>query len=516
MDILYDFYPDLRNRLAESILPPPTVKQIPVHKTDQYPLPTMPIDESSLEGTLQVLKSMIQVSLGLTEDDVRKHGIFLCAGDQLTLSLLDKVSAIRRDDSMLLDNVGAYTMGQEGLLHVKFSHARMLANEYWGKPNGRAAWSLWKVNTLLGRKAISVGWKNKTPPPFRPVYELMLDLALPANILDGFRLYCGRDSIEAWVKDVKTVSEVQAVAKQVLNNLCSGARVEEMRYQKPLDRDLVFENIVLFNRDALHLRQLKYAVKRGDVGAVLDLITHIVLAFRGTGKMSKYADTLFHVIMNLRSMDPKMREVWLNNWLANPSGRPNSFKEMDLLQEHLNFWLKIVYNAQGSNRSWKWLTMVSVSIFALRDVIRKVQKEFATPFNSSSHTNPSTSTDIRNLCRYLKDENIQTPTLRRPGNDDVSKARDLIQEGAMYADKPAAFRNFRDTKYKVINKGIPEDGISPSHVDAAAVESDTDSEEEEIIHPLRPHVEFEDLLLDDDEYPPILIQIDILTLYRKL
>ncbi|KAF9537135.1 hypothetical protein CPC08DRAFT_552826 [Agrocybe pediades] len=500
MDILYDCFPDLRKRLGESILPPSTVKQIPVHKTEQYPLPTMPIDESSLEGTLQVLKSMIQVSLGLTDEDVRKHGIFLCAGDQLTLSLLDKVSAIRRDDSILLDNVGAYTVGQEGLLHVKFSHARMLANEYWGKPNGRAAWSLWKVNTLLGRKAISVGWKNKTPPPFRPVYELMLDLALPANILDGFRLYCGRDTIEAWVKEVKTVSEVEAVAKQVLNNLCSGARVEDMRYHKPRDRDPVFENICLFNRDALYLRQLKYAVKRGDVGAVLDLITHLMLAFRGTGKTPKYADTLFHIIVNLRSMDSKMREIWLNNWLANPTGKPNSFKEMDLLQEHLNFWLKIVYNAQGSNRSWDWLSMVSVSIFALRDVIRKVQKEFATPFNSSSHTNPSTSTDISNLCRYLKDEHIQSLTPRRSGNDDALLARDLIQEGAAYADKPSAFRNFRDTKYKVVNKGVPEDGVSSLDEDSA-VDSDTDSESE-TIHPLRPHIDFDDLLLDDDEYPP--------------
>jgi hypothetical protein len=32
------------------------------------------------------------------------------------------------------------------------------------------------------------------------------------------------------------------------------------------------------------------------------------------------------------------REAWLMNWLANLSGKVNGFKEMDLLQEHQNFW----------------------------------------------------------------------------------------------------------------------------------------------------------------------------------
>ena len=29
------------------------------------------------------------------------------------------------------------------------------------------------------------------------------------------------------------------------------------------------------------------------------------------------------------------------NWLANLTGMANAFKEMDLLQEHQNFWAKV-------------------------------------------------------------------------------------------------------------------------------------------------------------------------------
>ena len=30
------------------------------------------------------------------------------------------------------------------------------------------------------------------------------------------------------------------------------------------------------------------------------------------------------------------------NWLANLTGKANGFKEMDLLQEHQNFWAKVM------------------------------------------------------------------------------------------------------------------------------------------------------------------------------
>jgi hypothetical protein len=31
------------------------------------------------------------------------------------------------------------------------------------------------------------------------------------------------------------------------------------------------------------------------------------------------------------------------NWLVNMTGRPGGFKELDLLQEHMNFWAKVCF-----------------------------------------------------------------------------------------------------------------------------------------------------------------------------
>lgn len=518
-DILYEAFPSLRKRLKDKIPPAPTVLQIPVHKTEQYPLPAMHIDESSLEGTLGVLDKIIRVELGLTEDDIKKHGIILCAGDQLSKLLLDKVSAARRDDSDLVDNVGRYTKGQDGVFHMKMAGDRMTTNEHWGQPNSKAPWSLWKVNTLLGRKAIVAGWKAKSLPPFRPSYELILTMALPANILDGFRIYCPFTTIEEWVERVQTVEEVEGVAQQVLIELCSARRVQRLRRLTSTKRDVPLENICLFNRDALYLRQLKFGVKRGDVGAILDIATHWMLMFRGTGKMPKYADALFHILVDLKSMHPKLRTAWLMNWLANLTGKVDGFKEMDLLQEHQNFWAKIIYSARGSNRSWEWLAMVSVSIFALRDVIRRVQSEYKTPFNSTSHTSPSTEADLKILRDHLKDLKLQTYMPERENNQYASEVRDLLAVGAEYANKPSAFRNFTYTRRKATNLGTPEGSPPTDHVtqeDSEQVDFDLGSNGSDSL--LDQDTAFDEFpfLFDDDEYPPGTNMGDYISMTREI
>jgi hypothetical protein len=76
--------------------------------------------------------------------------------------------------------------------------------------------------SLVSWVAITAGWKAKSLPPFRPVYELTLNRTLPANILDGFHTYSSNEKLEDWVDAIETVEEVDKVAERVLNELCSG------------------------------------------------------------------------------------------------------------------------------------------------------------------------------------------------------------------------------------------------------------------------------------------------------
>lgn len=227
---------------------------------------------------------------------------------------------------------------------------RMVANEHWGPVNSNAPWSLWRMNTLLARKAISVGWKAKKLTPFRPTLELVSKLVLPANILDAFRLesrspLTTNHSLDAWVENVNEYAAIQAVATKVRDRLCSSKRIQTLCRLPEHLRDHTLENIILFNRDTLILREFFHAIKRGDIGSVINVLWFWLHQFRGTGMMPKYSDALFEVLMTLKSMEPRLRHAYEVNWLVNLSGRANAFKEVDLLQEHQNFWAKVCSHA---------------------------------------------------------------------------------------------------------------------------------------------------------------------------
>lgn len=150
--------------------------------------------------------------------------------------------------------------------------------------------------------------------------------------------------------------------------------------------------------------------------------------------------------------------------------------------------------------------MVSVSIFALCDVIRNIQSEFSTPFNSTSHTSPSLSVDLQILLDYLEHQLIQTYTPTRENNSDSSEARDLIQGGSAYPDKISAYRNFTYTKYTTKHHGFREQEPPPESVleDQNVAHEESDDEVSEDVSPIDSGdllADADDLLLDQEEYP---------------
>ena len=101
---------------------------------------------------------------------------------------------------------------------------------------------------------------------------------------------------------VYSCSSRESTDRTMLCTLCHKA-LSQTCYRKGCS----FWHIQLFNHDALYLCMLKFAIKNGDVGGVLNILMHWMIMFRGTGKMPKYADALFHVLINLKRMNPKLQ-----------------------------------------------------------------------------------------------------------------------------------------------------------------------------------------------------------------
>ncbi|KAG5649517.1 hypothetical protein H0H81_003336 [Sphagnurus paluster] len=112
---------------------------------------------------------------------------------------------------------------------------------------------------------------------------------------------------------------------------------------------------------------------------------------------------MLHVLHNLVNVWSKeLRHAITQNWLINPSGRANVFVEIDLVQEHLNFWIKKIYKADGDAHSWNWLALISPCVDVLRHLAVWVHDNLGTA-QGARHTTPDLEKDILTLMALLKE-----------------------------------------------------------------------------------------------------------------
>jgi hypothetical protein len=92
--ILLEQFPRLATKFRDNLGEIPVIQAIPLHKTVHLPTPAMKIDESSLDGTIDVIDTLITRTLQFTAARMRAHNVLFAGGDLLSLNLTDKVRFI--------------------------------------------------------------------------------------------------------------------------------------------------------------------------------------------------------------------------------------------------------------------------------------------------------------------------------------------------------------------------------------------------------------------------------------
>jgi len=310
---------------------PFTTDKIQLHKTDIYPLPTWPIDESSIAGNIEVDRAIVK-ELGLDVDpEFWKHLRFL-GGDQLSAARIRSVENLRAGQQTGYDAFFGATW-IPGLFHGKIADATGTLLTHWGKPNTGACnpGSLWFHNTQLNRLPITL----TSLPLFRICRDLIF-VSLYARVLHCLLLVAGTHSLDEYVTKFGKWDTLVAHAEQVYDNYSATAVAAKLRqararsqrsqsgctsneahnsrdgdHPKSDEGNIVFENAVLFFRDALISREFSDAVKAGDSGRVVLVLKIWALSFRGNGR-TKYAYEMLHLVHNLTSVwSPQIRYVML-------------------------------------------------------------------------------------------------------------------------------------------------------------------------------------------------------------
>jgi hypothetical protein len=331
----FRFKPDLEKRR------PSVGHGIKPHVTPLHPMTVFDIDESTIVGNGDVAEAIYKEA-GVFDSPNFASQVKILGGDQLSVSRLRSLNNIRIGQQGAFGgfNWGAWV---PGLFHAKMADCHGNLITHFGKPTtaSRNPGSLCYHNTILHRLPIVLS----SLPPFSKCRDLYFH-SLYARILHCLLLVSKRKSLDDYAVR-NTFDSLWKHADQIRTMYADGDKVDELREDRILTEggekkgDMVFENAILFLRDALISRMFAYAVKRGESGLIVLILQAWALSFRGNSR-TKYAHEMLHLIHNLKHVWPKaICGVVLNNWLLNPSGRADGFVEMDRIQEFFNFWIKV-------------------------------------------------------------------------------------------------------------------------------------------------------------------------------
>jgi hypothetical protein len=176
------------------------------------------------------------------------------------------------------------------------------------------------------------------------MYKPTLDLiqhSLFARILDCWRITCGRESLVAFAESKPDFETIWKMAKRIVETYACSRLISRAQNKNPEDRDGVFENSSMFIRDALLLFEMCDAVKAGDTGRINGVRRWWTFCFWGAGSFNYGLESLY-LDQNLQyEWSEKLVAAFFDNWLLNTKGKHRCWVEADLVQEHVNFWIKV-------------------------------------------------------------------------------------------------------------------------------------------------------------------------------
>ncbi|KAJ7859515.1 hypothetical protein B0H14DRAFT_3446641 [Mycena olivaceomarginata] len=419
------FYDNVQN--AQPI----TAEKIELHKTPLHPLPAWNIDESTIIGNAEVadaIYSELEVK-GLSHWN---WIVKILCGDQLSIARLRSLLNIRAGHEGGYSGFG-WGVWMPGLFHGKIADMHGFFVTHWGVPyrGTRNPGSLFFHNTVLHRSPILL----TSLPPFRVCRDLVF-VSLYARILHCLLLVSGKASLAECADSITSFAQLDEYAALIQTKYANAELVSKLRWERQMARetdgvppgDQIFENASLLLRDALISREFTDSIKAGDSGRIFLVLKLLALSFRGNGR-SKYAHEMMHLIHNLTHVWPEpIRNIVLNNWLVNPTGNPFSWVEVDLMQEHMNFWIKTIYQAHGSAASWEWLGMVAPCVTALRHLSTSIINILGSD-QGTKHAPTDLVTDIELLMRSLAEHEVYQVKGRVFAEGDGSPTPDVITVG---------------------------------------------------------------------------------------
>ncbi|KIO29718.1 hypothetical protein M407DRAFT_226543, partial [Tulasnella calospora MUT 4182] len=467
-------------------------------KTEYYPMATSGFDESTTKGNQEVVKDIFLNQLGMKESTFEKLAV-ICGGDQMTIARLRSLQNVVATDDLAFNRYG-WVVPTIQLWHMQWAHLKAIFRCHWFSGGGKGAFGIRSEAERLRRKINPtkcdfypshrflelsfeahvldcVRYVNAyqlqhmfSGPFVKATADYILNLARtierrfmsteaiyaadglydrdpgiyghpferpPSNSpsdesgTDGGTQPTSPDFEDDGVS-FTTYMDAESIFDEAENFTLEDETGDEFK------GDRVHRNAVTFMRDAALYLEFHYAVREGDIGRVVDVLTLLVFVFWGAGS-TNYGTELLHLATNfLFDYSEELKIGILNNWLVNPSGLPNNWYAGDLLQEHHNFWIKTIFNGKTADFDSLFLKeAVALNIVSFQSLRESLYSMFGLQKPGRYEAELKISADINALGAQFLSDHIHKfiPARSQPFvvRDAISHGMEVLSGGSLSA-----------------------------------------------------------------------------------
>ncbi|KAA1070445.1 hypothetical protein PGT21_012403 [Puccinia graminis f. sp. tritici] len=470
--VLNDYIASPTDKSSATPIYPAPLEPISPKKPDLLMLKLMTASDNSAEGMGQVLESIMNQS-GLSAGEFYSR-LQPMDGDLGTVQNFNCLRSQRLPSAIpenRLDNV----FFQLGASHTLWNIASNIFSHHFGNPQDTSDCGVWQHLEALGfpsEKAIQ-----------KKDFTLMInqmERVFEANVYYCLRVIMKTNTDKPNHQHVRIPTERwNSIVDQCYDRFFSPQARAAAATEGTCPK---LRNTMLRMHDFSTVVEAKRSMKAGDVGRLMLIWKKWSLMAQALKGITNYSTYLPRMVLMLTVvLPPGLSKYMRHNLLMSPSGRAEHFVAKDYWLEIQNYWIKFLFNNNGTGTQIEQLRNVfSVNIFLLQRMFQSLRNDCGARLIHQSHHNslPTRSLDMFVIMGNNRDLLAQYST---PRNGTAEVVTDTYTQGiqkmkTMIRDDPSMSK-FKKHIHAQHHKETASDidagnAASPDHSDSEGTGSE--------------------------------------------
>ena len=240
------------------------------YKTNQYPLQTSTIDESSVSGNIAVINDVYINQLKMTHDDLSDIAV-PCINDQSMNARIRGAKALRTAD------INPFTRIQT--LQLGFSLFHLCMNLIWALLHVHCGSISQQGSLAYFFAVLDHSWLGCEHPDYHTLLSTLMQI-LQGIVLNAWKTECGYPSLSAFLVSDPSPEKLYEITDWILHNHGTPPHVQSKKKSNhqsftpgsmsppstAIDDNNANRNLQILTQDLLYVLELTQAILDGDFG----------------------------------------------------------------------------------------------------------------------------------------------------------------------------------------------------------------------------------------------------------